>query len=64
MVTKSKKGGKGRARNIKVLQLNKETVKNLTPDQARKIRGGSLCMGEMRSTELKTPYCPKTVTGR
>jgi hypothetical protein len=42
MVTKSKKEGSGKKRKIKVLQLNKETVKNLTPDQAKGVKGASL----------------------
>ena len=39
MVTKSKKEGSGKKEKIKVLQLNKEIIKNLTTDQAKKIKG-------------------------
>lgn len=63
MVTKSKKEGSGKKKKVNVLQLNKETVKNLTPDQAREIKGGSLCWGNNPS--VNTTYCPKTIqTGR
>lgn len=66
MVTKSKKEGSGKKRKVKVLQLNKETVRNLTPDQAKKIKGASLCAGTARSTEYcYTSNCSLTVkTGK
>ena len=43
MVTKTKKqsGAKGKKGKIKVLNLNKETVKNLTDDEAKGVKGGT-----------------------
>lgn len=43
MVTKTKKqsGAKGKKGKIKVLNLNKETVKDLTDDEAKGVRGGT-----------------------
>ena len=41
MVTKSKKAEPGKKKRIKVLKLDKETIKNLTKDQAREIKGAS-----------------------
>ena len=65
MVTKSEKPGSGKIKKVKVLQLNKETVKNLTPDQARKVKGASFCPGAARSTGYCTAGCPKTIqTGK
>jgi len=42
LVTKSKKEDAGR-KKIKVLKLNKETIKNLTTDQAKEIKGATIC---------------------
>jgi hypothetical protein len=42
MVTKSKKADPGKKKRIKVLKLDKETIKDLTKDQAMGIRGASL----------------------
>jgi len=39
MVTKAKKGA-GRKKNVKVLNLKKETVKNLRSDEAKQVKGG------------------------
>jgi hypothetical protein len=41
MVTKSKKVSTGKKKKIKVLNLNKETVRELTSREAREIRGAS-----------------------
>jgi hypothetical protein len=41
MVTKSKKASAGKKRKTKVLNLNKETVRDLTADKARRVKGGS-----------------------
>ena len=43
MVTKTKKqsNAKGKKGKIKVLNLNKETVKNLTDDEAKGVKGGT-----------------------
>jgi len=42
MVTKSRKANPGKKKKIKVLKLDKETIKDLTKDQAREIKGASL----------------------
>ena len=39
MVSKSKKENAGKKKKIKVLNLNKETVKNLTDEEARGVKG-------------------------
>jgi natural product precursor len=41
MVSKSKKESAGKKKKIKVLNLNKETVKNLTDDEAKHVMGGT-----------------------
>ena len=40
MVSKSKKENAGK-KKIKVLNLNKETVKDLTDDEAKRVKGGT-----------------------
>ena len=40
MVTKSKKPGARKGKKIKVLKLNKETVKDLTGDESKGVKGG------------------------
>lgn len=40
MVSKSKKENAGKKKKIKVLKLDKETVKDLTKDQTRGVKGG------------------------
>ena len=40
MVSKSKKGNVSKKKKIKVLKLDKETVKDLTKDQSRGVKGG------------------------
>ncbi len=40
MVSKTKKESAGKKKKIKVLTLDKETVKDLTNDQTRGVRGG------------------------
>ena len=40
MVSKSKKEKAGRKKKIKVLNLNKESVKDLTSDQTKRVKGG------------------------
>jgi len=41
MVTKTKQqGAKGKKGKIKVLNLNKETVKNLTDHETKNVKGG------------------------
>ena len=45
MVSKSKKQTAGKKKKIKVLNLNKETVKNLTDEEAKHVKGGTtLCL--------------------
>ena len=39
MVTKSKKENVGKKKKIKVLNLKKETVKNLTDDESKRVKG-------------------------
>ena len=41
MVTKSKKVSTGKKKKIKVLNLNKETVRKLTSREAKEIRGAT-----------------------
>ena len=41
MVTKSKKEDAGKKKKIKVLNLKKETVKNLTDDESKRGKGGT-----------------------
>jgi natural product precursor len=41
MVSKSKKENAGKKKKIKVLNLNKETVKNLTDNEAKRVKGGT-----------------------
>ena len=41
MVSKSKKENAGKKKKVKVLNLNKETVKNLTDDEAKRVKGGT-----------------------
>ena len=41
MVSKSKKENAGKKKKVKVLNLKKETVKNLTDDQAKRVKGGT-----------------------
>lgn len=41
MVTKSKEVSTGKEKKIKVLKLNKETVRKLTSREAREIRGAT-----------------------
>ena len=43
MVTKSKAGQKKGSVKVGKLKVNKDTVKNLTVDERRKIKGGRLC---------------------
>jgi hypothetical protein len=40
MVSKSKKEHAGKKKKIKVLNLNKESVKDLTSDQTKRVKGG------------------------
>lgn len=41
MVTKSKKANAGKKKKIKVLSLKKETVKDLTSDEGKRVKGGT-----------------------
>ena len=41
MVTKSNKENAGKKKQIKVLNLKKETVKNLTDDESKRVKGGT-----------------------
>jgi hypothetical protein len=50
MVTKSKKVSTGKKKKIKVLNLNKETVRELTSREAREIRGATLIHGTGKQT--------------
>ena len=56
MVTKSKKEDAGRKKKIKILTLNKETIKNLTTDQAQEIRGASTCPSS-QTGNCQIPSC-------
>ena len=40
MVSKPKKANAGKKKKIKVLNLNKESVKDLTSDQTKRVKGG------------------------
>ncbi len=42
MVSKSKKENVGKKKKIKVLNLNKESVKNLTSEHAKGVKGGKI----------------------
>ena len=45
MVTKSRKGKPGTKKKVKVLNLNKETVKDLTGNESKGVKGGtSVCV--------------------
>ena len=56
VVTKKKTGV--RKKNVKVLKLNKETVKDLTGQDAKRVKGGALktaqCVGNIIP---KSIYC-------
>jgi hypothetical protein len=41
MVSKSRKENAGKKQKVKVLNLKKETVKNLTDAQAKRVKGGT-----------------------
>jgi hypothetical protein len=41
MVTKSRKANAGKKKKIKVLSLKKETVKDLTSDEEKRVKGGT-----------------------
>ena len=41
MVTKSKKENAGKKKQIKVLNLKKETLRNLTDDESKHVKGGT-----------------------
>jgi hypothetical protein len=45
MVTKSKKEKSGQKKRIKVLNLNKETVKDLTGGEGKRVKGGIGSLG-------------------
>ena len=42
MVSRAKKENAGKKKKIKVLNLNKETVKNLNDDEAKGVKGGDI----------------------
>ena len=54
MVTKSKAGEKKSKVNVSKLRVNKETVKNLTGDQKKKVRGGAIRQGGNETKILGT----------
>ena len=41
MVTKSRKANAGKKKKVKVLSLKKETVKDLTSDEEKRVKGGT-----------------------
>ena len=53
MVTKSRKPNPGKKKKIKVLSLKKETVKDLTGTDAKRVRGG-----------LGTVYCSYSIVSK
>jgi natural product precursor len=44
MVSKAKKENAGKKKKIKVLNLNKETVKNLTDNETKDVKGGAISL--------------------
>ena len=46
MVTRTKAGEKKSKVNVGKLKVNKETIKNLTGDQKKKVRGGAIRRGD------------------
>jgi len=51
MVVKSKKKNAGREKKIKVLSLKKETVKNLSGGESKRIKGGLGLAGPSRRSQ-------------
>ena len=56
MVTKTKKqsGEKGKKGKVKVLNLHKETVKNLTDNETKDVKGGVLISLDLIDAQSKT----------
>jgi hypothetical protein len=54
MVSKSKKENAGKKKKIKVLSLNKETVKDLKDDEAKNVKGGVLISLDIIGAPSKT----------
>ena len=61
MVTKSKKEGAGKKRKVKVLNLNKETIRDLTGSDARRVKGGvqgrAYSLSTVKSDALLSALC-------
>jgi hypothetical protein len=62
MVTKSKAGQKKASVKVGKLKVNKDTVKNLSVDERRKIKGGQLCKASVGT--LDPVVCPTVVRGQ
>jgi hypothetical protein len=59
MVSKSKKENAGKKKKIKVLNLNKESVKDLTSDQTKRVKGGLISLslvGGRSGSALRSRY--------
>ena len=65
MVNKPKKqsGGKAKKGKIKTLNLNKETVKELTDDEAKGVKGGTLLLSVYQSRISNPPPAPSGASG-
>ena len=51
MVVKSKKKSAGKGKKVKVLSLKKETVRNLTGGESKRVKGGTTaCMSLIRAS--------------
>jgi hypothetical protein len=57
MVTKSKATGSKKKGKVKLLNLNKETVKELTKDERKRIKGGHSGAGSAKGYAGETNSC-------
>ena len=64
MVNKPKKqsGGKAKKGKIKTLNLNKETVKELTDEEAKGVKGGTLLLS-LNQSRINPPPVPSSASG-
>ena len=64
MVNKPKKqsGGKAKKGKIKTLNLNKETVKELTDEEAKGVKGGTLLLS-LNQSRINPPPAPSGASG-
>ena len=60
MVTKSRKPSPGKKKKVKVLSLKKETIKNLTGTEAKRVRGGTVNLTLDCSARGPGGPCPTT----